>query len=127
MITSEAKLRYNKRYYEARPWKRRYDNIVARCRNGRYADKGIRNFLTLEDVAYLWARDRAYRLNQPSIDRIDNNGDYVLGNCRFIEKSENSRKDKIGNKRGPLTQEWKNNISKSMKRAMQLKWGNNEK
>lgn len=123
MITTEAKRKYNAEYYAARPWKRRHDSIVARCRKGRYADRGIKNFLELVDVEYLWVRDRAYRLRQPSIDRIDNDGHYTLNNCQFIEKGENSRKDKIGKKRGPQTQEWKDNISKSMKCAMKLKWG----
>lgn len=31
---------------------------------------------------------------KPTIDRENNDGHYILENCRFIEKSENSAKDK---------------------------------
>lgn len=33
-------------------------------------------------------------MKQPTIDRENNDGNYCLENCRFIEKSENSTKDK---------------------------------
>ena len=123
MKTTVAKKRYNEKYYAMRPWKRCHDSIVQRCRKGRYADKNIRNFLGLMDVAYLWARDRAYRLKRPSIDRINNDGHYTLYNCQYIELSENGRKDRVGKKRGSMSQEWKDKIRKSMKKTMQQKWG----
>lgn len=70
-------------------------NINARCFDPtargfeRYGGKGIRNFLTLEDLIFLWRRDAADSLNRPSIDRKQSNEDYTLVNCRFIELSEN--------------------------------------
>jgi hypothetical protein len=42
----------------------------------------------------LWFRDKAYLLKEPSIDRINNDGDYCFKNCQFIEKPENSIKDR---------------------------------
>ena len=35
---------------------------------------------------------------KPSLDRIKNEQNYILKNCRFIEHSENSRLGNIGNK-----------------------------
>lgn len=70
-------------------------NINRRCNNpkdkayGRYGARGIKNFLSLEDLIYLWKRDKADTLKQPSIDRIDSKGNYTLENCRFIEMTEN--------------------------------------
>lgn len=54
-----------------------------------YIKKGIRCFLTLSHVALLWIRDQARKMDCPSLDRIDSNKDYRLGNCRFVEFSEN--------------------------------------
>ncbi len=43
-------------------------------------------------MGVLYYRDGADKMKKPSIDRIDNNGDYTYENCRFIEMAENSRK-----------------------------------
>lgn len=57
-----------------------------------YGGKGIRCFLSLEDLRLLWHRDGAAKMKQPSIDRIDVTRDYTLKNCQFIEMEENRKK-----------------------------------
>lgn len=75
-----------------------YYDIHTRCYNINadnykyYGGKGIINNLTKNDLAMLWFRDKAYEMKIPSIDRINNNGNYCIENCQFIELSENIKK-----------------------------------
>lgn len=77
---------------------RRLATIKKRCNNPNansysyYGGKGIKTFLTLDDIKFLWERDNADSMDRPSIDRIDSDGDYAVENCRFIEMSENIRR-----------------------------------
>lgn len=65
-------------------------NINYRCRHReRYAGRGIRNYLTFDDLETLWKRDNAAAMSRPSIDRRNNDGDYTFYNCRFIELFDN--------------------------------------
>lgn len=57
-----------------------------------YGGRGIKCLLKREDIEFLWNRDKADKLKRPSIDRIDNDGNYTLENCRFIELSENVKR-----------------------------------
>ena len=72
--------------------------IKGRCKNPKhiaykyYGKRGIKCFLKFKDMVYLWNRDKAFELKKPSIDRINNDGNYELSNCRYIELSENIRK-----------------------------------
>jgi hypothetical protein len=83
------------------PWIYLYQDIKRRCENKnrkdyiRYGAKGIKCKITKDEIKFLWFRDKAYLMEKPSIDRKDNNGNYTLDNCQFIELSENSRKDNI--------------------------------
>lgn len=73
-------------------------NIKDRCNNPKnhaykyYGGRGIKCLITLEEVEFLWQRDNANLMNKPSIDRINNDGDYTFENCRFIELKENVKK-----------------------------------
>lgn len=86
----------------SQPWYKTYYRIRNRCRSAyfkSYGGKGIECRISLEEVKFLWFRDKAMNLKRPSIDRIDNDGHYEVTNCRFIELSENSQK---GSKKSSL-------------------------
>ncbi len=86
---------YNKEYKKGRPWLQVYRGIHGRCRIPSddhfisYGARGIKLLMKPSDIKTLWFRDKAFEMKRPSIDRIDNNGDYELGNCRFIEFEDN--------------------------------------
>ena len=75
-------------------------SIRTRCENGKskvfkkYGGRGIENHLSYGDLVFLWNRDSASKMKIPSIDRINNDGDYILSNCRFIEHAENAARNK---------------------------------
>jgi len=75
------------------------NTIHARCESGKgrkdwqyYGGKGIKNFLTFEDVKYLWFRDNAAAMKRPSLDRRDSSDDYNFDNCRFMELYDNQQR-----------------------------------
>lgn len=76
-------------------FRRKLNEIQGRCNCSTYSSyknyggRGIKCFLRWQDLKYLWERDNADSMKQPSIDRIDSNGHYALENCRFIELKEN--------------------------------------
>ena len=81
------------------PWHWSYKCAKERCENPNnagykyYGGRGIKFLLTKEDVGRLWVRDNASVMKDPTIDRIDNSGNYELNNCRFIERVDNVKKE----------------------------------
>jgi hypothetical protein len=72
--------------------------VVRRCEDPRHASyrwyggKGIKNYLTLDDLKFMWERYGAAKMKKPSIDRIDSNLHYTPGNCCFRELYDNQKR-----------------------------------
>lgn len=78
------------------PWIKTYYSILGRCGNGKsskklkyYGGKGIKNYLTIDNLKFLWFRDKAYLMKKPTIDRKNPNKNYILRNCRYLERNKN--------------------------------------
>lgn len=102
--TPEQIRKYYLSYHKNNPWLKYY--VYARCRclkkyndsYPNYGGKGIKFLMTTSDFKFLWKRDKAHLLKQPSIDRINSDGNYVLANCRFIELKLNRYLGQMGSK-----------------------------
>jgi len=85
------------RYRTKKPWVRFVEFARRRCgaKSGAwrkyYRDKGIQCHLDASDAEFLWKRDHAAGMARPSLDRIDPDKNYTVGNCRFIEFHENAK------------------------------------
>jgi len=88
----------NKYRNKTKPWVRFYVNAKQRCTNPNnnsykwYGAKGIKFLLTMEEIEKLWKRDKAYLLDNPSIDREKSDLDYTFDNCRFVDRWINAKK-----------------------------------
>jgi hypothetical protein len=98
---SQKILKQSRESHKKQPWRRVLNHIKQRCNNQNnpdykyYGGRGIKNkFKNADEIKFLWFRDKAYLMKQPSIDRIDNDGNYCLKNCRFIEFNVNHIKDR---------------------------------
>ena len=86
----------NKDWYAKNPWGTTLKSIRYRTsqKNSKgyhnYGGRGIKCLITAEELKKLWFRDKAYDLKRPSIDRIDNDGNYTFDNCRYIEVRQNA-------------------------------------
>lgn len=80
---------------ENKHWVLIYFAIKTRCNNQNskqfknYGGRGIKCLITADELKELWFRDKAHEMKKPSIDRIDNDGNYEYSNCRFIELGKN--------------------------------------
>lgn len=94
----ECKIKQKHNYYRKYPYKKTLTDIKQRCNNPNnkeyknYGGRGIKCLITEEEVKRLWFRDKAYLMDKPSIDRINNDGDYTYENCRYVELRENVQK-----------------------------------
>ena len=83
------------RWKKRNPWERYLTWARQRCNNPKnkvfknYGGRGIRCELTLAEIRGLWDKNKAEKLKKPSLDRIDSDGNYAIGNVRFIEFCEN--------------------------------------
>ena len=88
-------------YVSNLPWWKSYSGAKQRCENPnshnfkRYGARGIKFEITPEQMNELWLRDKAHLMKKPSIDRIDNDGNYSFENCRFLEGSANTKRRKM--------------------------------
>lgn len=95
---------YQARRRKAQPWEQSHYAARNRCTNkkadryARYGWRGILFNLKISETRNLWIRDKAHKLKRPSIDRINQDGNYEYINCRFIELAENIRRAWIGRK-----------------------------
>lgn len=84
--------KFTEKYRNKYPWISFYTNAKQRCTNPKhpsyknYGAKGIRFELTVDEVKELWFRDKAYKLESPSIDRKDADLNYSFDNCRFVDR-----------------------------------------
>lgn len=102
---------YNKnreRLRGIKAWRQKHDlvyrlrsilrTIQQRCEDPRHASykwyggRGIQNFLTFDDVRFMWERDGAGKMAKPSIDREDRDDDYTFDNCCFRELKDNQQR-----------------------------------
>ena len=80
------------------PWYIAYHGIKDRCgkpghaRFKSYGGRGIKCMITMEQLAMTYYRDKAHLLKQASVDRINPDDHYRIGNIRWIEKLENSNR-----------------------------------
>lgn len=86
-----------RKYIKTHPWAKTMSGIRTRLKGTQrkykkfYVDKGIKNFLTLDDLRMMYFLYGADKMRKPSIHRIDNNGNYSMSNCRYIESSDHTK------------------------------------
>lgn len=102
-----------------KPWLKHYYKARSRCLNKKGAYYGKFEFnLSSDNFKDYWFRDKAFLMKEPSIDRIDTNKGYLLGNCRFLELRENRNRWKNGHIQSQVTREKHRNARLLFKKKM---------
>lgn len=91
-------MNYQQQYIATHPWARAYYSS-----KGRATRLGREHSMVMADFKELWFRDGAATMKFPSIDRKENSLGYIKSNCRYLERSENSRIGRLGMKDTPQT------------------------
>ena len=92
IIDKLKKRQYGIKYFKTHPWAKHHNYVHRRCSpTGKYFKRKIKLLMKVDDFRFLWFRDKAWLLKQPSIDRINQEGNYEFDNCRFIELERNNR------------------------------------
>lgn len=97
MTATDRNRAAKRRYLAKKPWAKSLDLASGRCNRPsaksypNYGGRGIKMLLSMSDVEFIWNRDGAAGMDRPSLDRINSDGHYEFGNCRFIELVQNSR------------------------------------
>ena len=109
--TNNLKISNQKKLHKSKyPWVYHLRDAKNRCNNPNviryphYGGRGIKFYLTNEEGEYLWKRDKAHLLKCPSINRKENDGDYTVDNCEFIEKGLNSAERNVRVSSKPVLQ-----------------------
>ncbi len=99
-IIREKERIWSKEHREKYPWKYTLKRIRTRCNNPnskdypKYGGRDIKCEITSEDLEFLWLRDNASKMKKPTIDRMNNDKNYTIDNCQYIENYINAGKDK---------------------------------
>jgi len=125
------------------PWVRTYYAIRQRCSdksNPTYGGRGIKAIISKDELAELWEVCEANKMDKPSIDRIDNDGDYTFRNCQYVELWENAGRRRFRDtcpKGHPLKGKnlylnprrngWKNRICRTCTDESRQRWRDNNK
>ena len=97
-IQSKRYMLHNKAY---RPWVWSYYNCRERCNNPKYREykyyggKGIKCLMTLEDFRFIYKRDKAYLMVNPTISRRSHKDHYRIDNCLYEESHKHFRNDSL--------------------------------
>ncbi len=93
-----ARQKYRAMLKLEKPWIFSFRKARERCNYAKghkfhsYGARGITFLLTEAEIEHLWYRDNADMMDMPTIDRIDNDGNYEIDNCQFIEHVKNVQK-----------------------------------
>ena len=81
-----------RRYRKSHPWSITWENINSRVKGygGRTDYVHLENCLSLKQLRYLWFRDKAFKMDKPSLHRKNNQKGYTVRNCEYVEQSWHS-------------------------------------